>query len=273
MSNQVMTRNHVTVFGEAGPVLMLAHGYGCDQHMWRLVAPTLAATHRVVMFDHVGCGRSDLSAWHPQRHGALHGYAQDVLEICEALAMGPVVFIGHSVSAMIGTLAAIERPERFERLVMIGPSPRYIDDPAAGYRGGFSRADIEGLLDLMEQNMIGWANHLAPVVMANPDRPELGAELAASFCASDPDIGRQFARLVFTGDNRADLPRLNVPTLVMQCSDDTIAPDEVGAFVHAQVRHSRFVKLQATGHCPHLSHPAETVAALQAYLATPHPRP
>lgn len=269
--DKVLTRNHVQVLGDSGPVVVLAHGYGCDQHMWRLVAPALAASHRVVMFDHVGCGRSDLSAWSPQRHGRLQGYAQDVLEVCDALGLDRVAFVGHSVSAMIGALAAIERPALFERLVMIGPSPRYIDEPASGYRGGFARADIEGLLDLMEHNMVGWASHLAPVVMNNPDRPELSAELAASFCASDPDIGRRFARLVFLSDNRADLPLVNVPTLVMQCSEDSIAPEAVGRFVHAQLRDSRFVQLRATGHCPHLSHPDETVAAILAYLAEPLP--
>lgn len=248
----------------------MAHGFGCDQHMWRFVAPPLAKDHRVVLFDHIGCGGSDASAWDPVRHGSLAGYAQDVIDLCDAMGPARIVFVGHSVSAMIGALASIARPGIFERLVMIGPSPRYLNDASEGYHGGFEPADIEGLLDLMTDNMIGWANHLAPLVMQNPDRPELGVELAASFCSGDPTIGRRFARLVFTADNRADLPQLRVPTLVMQCSQDAIAPDVVGAHVHAQVAGSRFVRMAATGHCPHMSHPDETLAIIQRYLAEPH---
>ncbi len=270
MSASAIHRHHVTIAGDGPLTLLMAHGFGCDQHMWRFVAPELAQHHRVVLFDHIGCGRSDASAWDPQRHASLQGYADDVVALCDELALRRIVFVGHSVSAMIGALAAIARPGLFERLIMIGPSPRYLNDAAAHYHGGFEPADIEGLLELMAHNMIGWANHLAPLVMQNPDRPELGAELAASFCAGDPAIGRQFARLVFTGDNRADLPRLRVPTLIMQCSQDAIAPDGVGDYVHAHVVGSQLVRLAATGHCPHLSHPAETLAEIQRYLAEPH---
>jgi sigma-B regulation protein RsbQ len=270
LSDSAIRRHNVSFAGEGAITLLMAHGFGCDQHMWRFVAPELAKAHRVVLFDHIGCGRSDTSAWNPQRHGSLMGYAQDVIDLCDDLGLQRVVFVGHSVSAMIGALASIARPGIFERLIMIGPSPRYLNDPASGYVGGFEPEDIEGLLDLMAQNMIGWANHLAPVVMQNPDRPELGAELAASFCSGDPAIGRQFARLVFTGDNRADLPRLRVPTLVMQCSQDVIAPDGVGDHVHAQVPGSRLVHLAATGHCPHMSHPDETLAVIRGYLGEPH---
>lgn len=270
LNESVIRRHHVTVAGEGDVTLLMAHGFGCDQHMWRFVAPALAKDHRVVLFDHIGCGGSDVSAWDPERHGSLAGYAQDVIDLCEALACPRVVFVGHSVSAMIGALASIARPGIFERLVMIGPSPRYLNDAATGYHGGFEPADIEGLLDLMTDNMIGWANHLAPLVMQNPDRPELGVELAASFCSGDPAIGRRFARLVFTGDNRADLPLVRIPTLVMQCSQDAIAPDVVGAYVHAQVAGSRLVRMAATGHCPHMSHPEETLAIIQGYLGEPH---
>lgn len=270
MKDSAIRRHNVRCSGEGEPALLMAHGFGCDQHMWRFVVPELARSHQVILFDHIGCGRSDASAWDPRRHGSLQGYARDVIDLCDALALERVVFVGHSVSAMIGALASIARPGLFERLIMIGPSPRYLNDPATGYVGGFEAEDIEGLLDLMAHNMVGWANHLAPVVMQNPDRPELGAELAASFCSGDPVIGRQFARLVFTGDNRADLPQLNVPTLVLQCSDDAIAPDAVGARVHELVRGSRLVRLAATGHCPHMSHPQETLEAILGYLGAPH---
>ena len=265
LSTNVIERNHVTVMGDGPHTLVFAHGFGCDQQMWRFVAPELARDHRVVLFDYVGCGRSDASAWSPQRYGSLQGYAQDLLDVCDALALSNVVFVGHSVSSMIGALAAIARPELFAHLVMVGPSARYINDPPH-YQGGFEAADIEGLLGMMESNMIGWANYLAPVVMQNTDRQELSQELANSFCAGDPAIGQRFARLVFFGDNRADLPRVSVPVLVMQCSDDAIAPANVGQYVHQHLPRSTFVQLQATGHCPHMSHPQETVEVIRGYL-------
>lgn len=270
MSASAVHRHNVTSHGQGPLTLLMAHGFGCDQHMWRFVAPQLAQRHRVVLFDHIGCGQSDVSAWDPQRHASLAGYAQDVIDLCDELDLSRVVFVGHSVSAMIGALASNARPGLFERLIMIGPSPRYLNDAASGYVGGFEPVDIDGLLDLMAHNMIGWANHLAPVIMQNPDRPELGAELAASFCSGDPAIGRQFARLVFTGDNRADLPAVRVPTLIMQCSQDAIAPDAVGEYVHRHVAGSQLVRLAATGHCPHMSHPDETLAVILRYLDAPH---
>jgi len=262
----VRIRNNVTTQGQGEQTLLLAHGFGCDQQMWRFVAPDLARDHRVVLFDYVGCGGSDVSAWREDRYDSLEGYAQDVIEVCDALGLRSVVFIGHSVSAMIGTLAAIARPELFARIIMVGPSPRYLNDPPS-YHGGFERQDIEGLLELMDHNMIGWANYLAPVVMQNEDRPELTAELASSFCAGDPAIGRRFARLVFFGDNRADLHRLTVPALILQCQDDAIAPREVGDYLHAHLPCSELVQLQAVGHCPHMSHPQETLAAIRSDLA------
>lgn len=264
-SSTIIERNHVTVMGEGPQTLVFAHGFGCDQQMWRFVAPDLARDHRVVLFDYVGCGRSDASAWTPQRYASLNGYAQDVTEVFDALGLQKAVFVGHSVSSMIGALAAIERPDLFAHLVMIGPSPRYINDPPH-YHGGFEASDIEGLLGMMESNMIGWANYLAPVVMQNTDRQELSQELANSFCAGDPAIGQKFARLVFFGDNRADLPRVSVPVLVMQCSDDAIAPDPVGHYVHRHLPRSTLVQLQASGHCPHMSHPKETIEVLRQYL-------
>ncbi|MFD7712586.1 alpha/beta fold hydrolase [Streptomyces sp. NPDC059785] len=262
-----LRRNNVTITGREGaPVLMLAHGFGCDQNMWRLVVPALAEEFRVVLFDYVGSGRSDLSAWHEDRYASLHGYARDAVEICEELDLRDMVFVGHSVSAMVGVLAAAAAPERFSALVMIGPSPRYIDEE--GYRGGFDASDIEELLDSLESNYLGWSATMAPVIMGNPDRPELGAELTNSFCATDPAVARVFARTTFLSDSRDDLRTVTVPTLVLECEQDVIAPREVGAYVHAAIPGSRLVTLAATGHCPQLSAPEATAAEIAAFVRT-----
>jgi sigma-B regulation protein RsbQ len=261
----VLTRNNVVEQGEPqGRPLLFAHGFGCDQNMWRYVWPRFADDYRVVLFDHVGAGGSDLAAYDPDRYSSLRGYAEDVLEICRELDLRDVVFVGHSVSAMVGVLAAAAEPDRFARLVLVGPSPRYIDDD--GYAGGFSREDIEGLLDSMDSNYLGWSSQMAPVIMGNEDRPELGDELTNSFCRTDPEIARDFARVTFTSDNRDELSQVRVPTLVLQCSDDVIAPAAVGSYVHQQVAGSTLVQLAATGHCPNLSAPEETVAAIRAFL-------
>jgi sigma-B regulation protein RsbQ len=259
-------RNNVVVHGrpEAQP-MVFAHGFGCDQNMWRFVWPEFADDYRIVLFDHVGAGGSDAGAFDPARYGSLSGYATDVLEICRELDLEEVVFVGHSVSAMIGALAAAEEADRFERLVLVGPSPRYIDDD--DYVGGFTREDIEGLLESMDSNYLGWSSQMAPVIMGNEDRPELSEELTNSFCRADPDIARQFARTTFLSDNREDLPRVPTPSLILQCSRDAIAPEAVGAYVHSRLPNSRLVQLSATGHCPNLSAPEETVAAIKAFLA------
>ncbi|GAA2626090.1 alpha/beta hydrolase [Streptomyces axinellae] len=264
----IRERNHVTVTGRAdGPVVMLSHGFGCDQNLWRLVVPALEPDFRVVLFDHVGAGRSDLSAWSEARYSTLEGYTEDVLRLCHALDMGPVVFVGHSVSAMMGVLAAAREPECFAGLFLLTPSPRYIDDPATGYRGGFSAADIDELLESLESNYLGWSATMAPVIMGNPDRPELGEELTNSFCRTDPHIARVFARVTFLSDNRADLDAVAVPALIAQDAQDTIAPREVGEFVHARIPGSRLVTLPATGHCPQLSAPEATAAAIAEFAA------
>jgi sigma-B regulation protein RsbQ len=244
--------------------MVFAHGFGCDQNMWRLVAPAFEPDHRVVLFDHVGAGGSDLLAYDAVRYGTLGGYADDVVEIAAALDLRDAVFVGHSVSAMIGVLAAARAPERFGALVMVGPSPRYIDEQ--GYRGGFSRSDIEELLDSLDANFLGWSSAMAPAIMGNADRPELGEELTASFCRTDPDIASRFARVTFLSDNRDDLATVTVPTLVLQCSEDVIAPDSVGRYVHERIPGSVFTQLAATGHCPNLSAPQETVEAIRAFL-------
>lgn len=261
----VLVRNNVTVAGrsDAQPMLF-AHGFGCDQHMWRHVAPAFEDDYRVVLFDHVGCGDSDNGAYLPERYSTLQGYADDVNDICAALDLEDVVLVGHSVSAMIGMLAVLDRPERYASLVMVSPSPRYTDDPP--YVGGFSEADIDGLLDSLASNYLGWSSAMAPVIMGNPDQPALGEELTASFCRSDPDIARRFATVTFRSDNRAELGRVPVPTLVLQCSEDVIAPREVGRYVADAVPDARFVLLDAVGHCPNLSAPEATTAAIREFV-------
>ncbi|HEX8557464.1 MAG TPA: alpha/beta hydrolase [Pyrinomonadaceae bacterium] len=266
MPVDVLRRNNVKVSGRGARPLVFAHGFGCDQNMWRYVAPAFEEDFRVVLFDYVGSGKSDLQAYDPARYSTLDGYARDVLEVCAALSLKRAVFVGHSVSAVVGLLASIREPRLFSRLVLIGPSPCYVNHPP-DYRGGFERADIEGLLDLMERNYIGWANFLAPAVMKNPERPELARELEESFCSTDPRVARRFAEATFLSDNRADLARVTVPSLIMQCAEDAIAPDEVGDYLSRNLPGGTLRRLEATGHCPHMSHPEETVRVIREYLA------
>lgn len=265
----VARRNNTVVLGNPhGPPVLLAHGFGCDQNLWRHVTPLLAERFRVVLFDHVGAGGSDRSAWSAHRYATLHAYAEDVLELCHALDLDEVIFVGHSVSAMIGVLAANTEPGRFAKLVLLTPSPRYVDD--GDYRGGFSAEDIEELLESLDSNYLGWSAAMAPVIMGNPDRPELGEELTNSFCRTDPAIARVFARTTFLSDNRADLPKVTVPTVVIECSQDAIAPPEVGAYVRDHIAGSRLVTLRATGHCPQLSAPEATAEAITRFaMSTP----
>jgi sigma-B regulation protein RsbQ len=263
----ILSRNHVNITGSGKKTILFAHGYGCDQLMWRFMVPAFKDDFRLVLFDHVGAGKSDLSHYRRDKYGALDGYADDVIDIIAGVSGDPVIFVGHSVSAMIGVLAAIKRPDLFERLVLIGPSPCYIND--GNYVGGFTRRDIDVLLQTLEENHLGWSRAMAPVIMKNQDRPELSGELADSFCRTDPEIARHFARVTFLSDNRADLPLVRTPSLILQCSDDSIAPDTVGDFVSRQLQSSRLVKLRATGHCPHLSAPDETANAIKDYLERP----
>ena len=265
MKRDILSRNNVKSFGADGPAMMFAHGFGCDQNMWRYIVPAFEQEYRIVLFDYVGAGKSDLSSYNAERYSSLQGYAQDVLEICEELNLSEVIFVGHSVSSMIGLLAAVEKPHYFRDIIMVGPSPCYINDEQ--YIGGFEKKDIEGLLETMEKNYIGWANFLAPAIMANKDRPELGQELTDSFCSTDPLIANQFAKATFFSDNRRDLVKLKTPCLILQCSDDIIAPLEVGDFVHRNVPRSTLKVMKAKGHCPHISEPEETIMAIKDYLA------
>ena len=269
MNEHVLTRNNVTVSGRGAQPMVFAHGFGCDQHMWRFVTPAFEDDYRVVLFDYVGAGRSDLAAYDAGRYATLDGYASDVLDVIHALDLRDVILVGHSVSSMIAVLAANREPERFARLVLVGPSPRYINDPP-GYVGGFERADIEGLLETMDRNYIGWANFLAPAIMRHPDRPELGEELTASFCSTDPVIARRFAEATFFADNRADLPAVRVPSLILQCADDMIAPTAVGEYLARELPGSTLRLMQATGHCPHMSAPDETIRLIAEYLHDAH---
>ena len=266
-SGSVLERNNVAVSGSGQTAMVFSHGYGCDQNMWRFITPAFAERYKIVLFDHVGAGRSDLRAYDRKKYSSLNGYAADVLEILDALDLRETVFVGHSVSAMIGVLAAIQQPERFSRLILIGPSPRYIDDD--GYAGGFSRKDIEGLLEFQDSNYLGWSAALAPTIMGNPDRPQLAEELTNSFCRTDPAIAKQFAAVTFLSDNRADLPLCQTSSLVIQCREDAIAPPVVGDYVHERLPNSRLTVLDATGHCPHLSDPETTIAAMQSFLQDP----
>ena len=260
----LQARHNVRLAGvEDGPTIMLAHGFGCDQNLWRLVEERLASRFRLILFDHVGCGASDPSAWDPKRYEALQGYADDILGIVRELDVREVVFVGHSVAAMMGVLAVSTDPSPFARLVLLTPSPCYVDD--GDYRGGFSRTDIDELLESLESNYLGWSRSIAPVIMGAPDQPELSDELTDSFCRTDPACARVFARTTFLSDNRADLARVSLPTLVIECAHDTLAPREVGAYIQQRIDGCKLVTLDAIGHCPHLSVPDLTAQAIAAF--------
>lgn len=258
-------RNNVRVSGNpAGRPIVFAHGFGCSQEVWRHMVPLFERDYRVVLFDYVGAGLSDHSAYDRGKYDSLDGYANDVLEIIDALDLSDAVFVGHSVSAMVGVLAANSDASRFGALVLVGPSARYVDD--TDYRGGFAPADIDSLLDALDANYLGWSGVMAPIMMANDDRPELGQELMENFCSTDPVIARQFARVTFLSDNRRDLARVSIPTLVLQSTDDVIAPEEVGRYVHDQIAGSELVTLTSRGHCPNLSDPAQLSRRILDFL-------
>ncbi len=264
----VRTRNNITITGAQGaPVLLLAHGFGCDQNLWRPVVDLLEPQFRLILMDHVGSGSSDPGAWDADKYSSLTGYADDIVDILDELDLRDVVFVGHSVASMMGALAVNADPTRFAKLVMLTPSPRYIDD--ADYRGGFSREDIDELLESMEMNYLGWSHDMAPVIMGNPDRPDLHDELEASFCRTDPACARVFARATFLSDNRDDLAQIPVPTLVIECAQDAIAPQGVGAYVRDHIPGSELITLSAIGHCPHVSDPEATARAIAAFAGSP----
>lgn len=263
----VAKRNNVHVSGKGPATMFFAHGFGCDQNMWRLLAPTYASRYRVVLFDLVGSGRSELAAYDPKKYGTLDGYADDVLELVDDTDDGgPSIFVGHSVSAMIGMLADVKRPGTFAAQIMVGPSPCYINDGA--YVGGFEREDIESLLHTLDGNYLGWASNMAPAIMGAPEQPELAVELTNSFCRTDPEIAKQFARVTFLSDVRSVVPRLATPTLVLQCNEDLIAPVAVGEYLHRVLPHSTLSVIENVGHCPHLSNPSSSSVAIDAFLTS-----
>lgn len=245
--------------------MLFAHGFGCDQNMWRFVVPAFEADFETIVFDYVGAGNSDLSQYNAERYASLNGYVEDVLDICNELELRDVILVGHSVSSIVAILSAIREPRRFSALILVAPSPCYINHP--GYKGGFEKKDIVELLETMDKNYLGWANFLAPVIMKNPDRPELTQELNQSFCSTDPVIARRFAEVTFFADNREDLKHADIPTLILQCADDLIAPDEVGVFMEQNMPQAVLHRLAATGHCPHMSAPHETIEAMRKFLA------
>jgi sigma-B regulation protein RsbQ len=260
------TRNNVKVIGQGEQTIMFIHGFGCDQNIWRYITAGLLANYQLVLIDQVGVGDSDLSAYNPDKYATLNGYAADVVDVCHTLNLHDVVLVGHSVGATISLLSAIQEPELFSKLILIGPSPCYIND--GDYYGGFERADLEAMLDMMNTDYRSWAHMFAPLIMGNPDCPSLGYELVESFCRADTDIAKAFARVTFLSDNRQDLPKVRTKTLILQCSADMIAPAEVGAYVHQSTPGSTLVSLRATGHCPHLSAPIETLAAIESFLGS-----
>lgn len=261
----VESRNNVSLSGNGAATMVLAHGFGCDKSMWRFLAPAFEKDYKVITFDLVGSGASDLSAYDRDKYASLHGYADDVLEIIEQFADGPVIFVGHSVSSIVGMLATIKAPQRFVANVMVGPSPCYIND--GDYVGGFSREDIDDLLDTLDGNYLGWSSNMAPAIMGAPDQPQLGVELTNSFCRTDPEIAKHFARATFLSDHRADVPLSTTPTLILQCSDDLIAPRAVGDYMHRQLPDSVLTIIDNVGHCPHMSAPMASTSAIAAFLA------
>lgn len=257
-------RNNIRVLGDGPTTIVFAHGFGCDQNMWRLLVPAFQDRFRIVLFDLVGSGMSDLSAYDRNRYGTLQGYADDVVEIIEHAADERVIFVGHSVSSMIGLLADLKAPGRFAAQVMVGPSPCYIND--GDYIGGFTRADIDSLLETLESNYLGWSSTMAPAIMGAPGQPELGVELTNSFCRTDPEIAKHFARVTFLSDHRADLARIETPTLILQCSDDLIAPRAVGDYMHRTMKNATLRVIDNVGHCPHLSAPSASADAIATFL-------
>jgi len=257
-------RNNVKISGNGSQPMMFAHGFGCDQQSWQFITDAFADHYKIILFDYVGAGHSDLSAFDPEKYSSLEGYAQDVLDICEDLDLRNVIFVGHSVSSMIGILAANKNPEYFEKLILIGPSPRYLNDE--NYFGGFERKDLESLFEFMDSNYLGWSSTMAPAIMGNPERPELGQFLTTSFCTTDPDIARSFARATFFSDNREDLEKVSKPSLTLQCCNDIIASERVGEFVRQHTPGNTLYQMKATGHCPHISAPEETIKAIKEFL-------
>ena len=260
----IIVRNNVTILGQGDQPLIFAHGFGCDQNMWRFITPAFMDKYKIILFDYVGSGNSDINAYSSEKYQSLQGYVQDLLDIIETLSLQNSIFVGHSISAMIGLLASIQHPDYFKKLIMIGPSPCYLNDD--GYRGGFERSDIAELLDMMEMNFTGWASYMAPIAMSNPEQPALTQELKQTFIAADPIIAKEFAEVTFLSDHRSELPKVSVPSLIIQCSEDSIVPISVGDYLHQHLKNSTLQLMEAKGHYPHISHPNETIQCIADFL-------
>ncbi|WP_158859216.1 alpha/beta fold hydrolase [Lunatibacter salilacus] len=266
MHNNLIRRNNINIFGNGTQAIVFAHGFGCDQNMWRHITPAFEKEYQVILYDHVGSGKSDQSAYDFEKYSSLHGYADDLIEICNDLHLQKVIFVGHSVSSMIGILASTKRPDLFEKLVLIGPSPCYVNKN--GYVGGFTSQDIDELIETLESNYLGWSSYITPVIIGNPEMPEYSEELRNSFCNMNPEIAKHFAKVTFLGDNREDLQKVTIPTLIIQCHPDVIAPVVVGEFVHKEIPNSRYVLLNSSGHCPHLTSPDQVISSIHTFLTT-----
>ncbi|MDN3688532.1 alpha/beta fold hydrolase [Cyclobacterium jeungdonense] len=268
MNKEIIVRNNIKISGNGVQPMVFAHGFGCDQQMWRYITPSFEREYQIILFDHVGSGKSDQSAYDFEKYNSLNGYAEDLIEICDELDLQNVIFVGHSVSSIIGALASIKRPDLFEKLIMIGPSPCYINKE--GYFGGFSSEDIDELVETLESNYLGWSSHITPVIVGNPEMPEYSEELRNSFCNMNPEIAKHFAKVTFLGDNREDLSQVLTPSLIIQCHPDIIAPVKVGEYVHKKMPESKYFLLSASGHCPHLTAPDQVISSIQNFLTTGH---
>lgn len=264
MANNILKRNNVTVTGKGDTVMLFAHGFGCDQNAWKKIAPAFADDYKLIFFDYIGAGKSDISAYDKTKYSSIDGYVKDILEICDELKVKDAVFVGHSVSCMIGALASIKEPSIFNKLIFIGPSPSYLNEK--GYVGGFDKEDIDSLMEVMDDDYINWSRSMAPKIMGEHQRSDLKEELTDFFCSYNPEIAKDFARVTFLSDNKKDLPNIPVESLTLQCTDDIIAPLEVGQYIHANTPNNIMVILNATGHCPHMSAPEETIEAMKVFL-------
>lgn len=265
MDQSAVKRNNVRVFGKGEKPIIFVHGFGCDQEMWRFVIPDFEEDYKVILLDLVGSGNSEIKAYNSEKYRGLGGHARDIIEICEELELKKSILVGHSVSSMIGVLAAVSRPDLFERLILLTPSPRYINEE--NYKGGFDKKDIDELVETLENNFLGWSSFITPIIIGNPEKEEFSNELKNSFCSMDPEIAKHFAKVTFLGDNRKDLKKVQAPTLVIQCNPDTIAPVEVGRYVQEMIPNSKYVELDSPGHCPHLTSPRLVINAIKMYLA------
>ena len=265
MGTSILERNNVKILGNGSKTMIFAHGFGSDQTAWRHQVAAFASNYRIVLFDHVGAGKSDFSAYSPRRYSSLYSYSEDLLDLCAELKLTQCILVGHSVSGMVSLLAALVEPQRFSQLIFISASPRYLNDE--GYFGGFEQSDLDALYAAMSSNYYAWVSGFAPIAMGNPEKPELALEFANTLAAIRPDIAQAVARVIFQSDHRAELPRLTLPTTILQASGDIAVPIEVGQYMAAQIADSQLIPIQAQGHLPHISAPDVVTHAIASCLA------